>query len=474
MPKPTTQFLCSKCGDTFPKWLGKCPSCGEWNTINKFHESKTVDEKKGNITEGVDLFNTSTETSSLSTSITENRISTNISEVDRVLGNGFFLGSFILFGGSPGVGKSTLSLQIFMNINNAFYFSGEESRDQVLSRKKRIIPNPESNKDVAAPDRAPLHQSLHHSQPEKTIFSTNSLEDICETVIKNKPRFVIIDSIQMISREGVGMGQITQIRENAEVLLKLAKSTGTTVCVIGHITKSDEIAGPKILEHLVDVVLYLEGDRGSELRILRSTKNRFGSTQEVGVFEMTNGGLMELKNPSKFFLAERADNAAGSAITVVREGARNFLMEIQALTVKTNFGLPRRTSHGIDLSKLHLLLAVISKFTPFKCDQSDAYLNVVGGLKIKEPASDLAVCAAILSSCTQKEISTDMVIMGEVGLSGEVRHVTALETRLRETEKLGFKKAIVPRIPKGLTPPKHLKIMEVRSIGELMQELFGK
>ena len=451
--KTTSQYLCSECGETFSKWMGKCSSCNSWNTINEFKESKINAKGKSSV-RGIDLLTLKNENKSTIKNHAHQRISTNITEVDRVLGDGFFPGSLILFGGSPGVGKSSLSLQVFANVEGAFYFSGEESREQVLSRAKRMFP------DVS-----------HEIQNQSNIFATNSLEDLFETISKNKPVFVVVDSIQTISSESSSFGQVSQIRENAEALLKLSKSTGTSILVIGHVTKSDEIAGPKMLEHLVDAVLYLEGEKSSEIRILRSTKNRFGSTQEVGIFEMTGSGLKELKNPSEFFLSERADNAFGSVVSVVREGARNFLIEIQALTVKTNFGFPRRTAHGTDLSKLHLLLAVISKFTPFKCEASDVYLNVVGGLRIHEPSTDLAICSAILSSFVQKEVPADTIVLGEVGLSGEVRHVAALETRLREADKLGFRKAITPPL-KSVSAPKKLEVVEVRSVKELMSELF--
>ena len=448
-----SQYLCSECGETYAKWVGKCSSCHSWNTVNEFKEAK-LQTKSGSI-KGVDLASLKDREHSNSPSPhLHQRIPTNIGEVDRVLGEGFLPGSFILFGGSPGIGKSSLSMQIFMQISGSFYFSGEESRQQVISRTQRMYP---------AYSKEALSK-LH-------IFASNSLEDVFETVTKHRPPFAVIDSIQTICSESGSFGQISQIRENAEALLKLSKTTGTTILVIGHVTKSDEIAGPKILEHLVDAVLYLEGEKNSEIRILRSTKNRFGSTQEVGIFEMTGEGLKELKNPSEFFLAERAEKAFGSVISVVREGARNFLIEIQALTVKTNFGLPRRTAHGTDLSKLHLLLAVISKFTPFKCEMADVYLNVVGGLKIHEPATDLAICSAILSSFAQKEIPADTIILGEVGLSGEVRHVAALESRIKEAEKLGFKRAITPSL-KNINKPKKLTVVEVRSVKDLMRELF--
>jgi DNA repair protein RadA/Sms len=456
MKKSPTQYLCTECGDTFAKWMGKCPSCGSWNTLKEFRESKIKDAKGGTLSAGVDLVTKEKTGESKPTQLPE-RISTGIHEIDRVLGGGFFPGSLTLFGGSPGVGKSTMSLQIFLNFLKrqtckAFYFSGEESEDQVLHRAERL--------------------GKINDTGRSSIFSTNSLEDIIQTVEKNKPDFIVVDSIQMVGLENARLGNLSQIKINAEVLLKLAKTTGTTVFLIGHVTKSDEIAGPRVLEHIVDTTMQLEGERNSEIRILRSPKNRFGSTLEVGVFEMQGTGLRELKNPSEFFLAERAENAFGSVITVMREGARNFLIEIQALTVKTNFGLPRRTSHGVDLSKLHLLLAVISKFTPFPCDNFDAYINITSGMKVQEPASDLSILAAILSSRAQKEIPAHTIVLGEVGLSGEVRSVSNLEARLREAEKLGFTNAIVPQLRSPLKLKK-MKIQEVKTVSQLVKVLFA-
>ena len=453
MPKTLVQFLCSECGDTFPKWLGKCPSCGGWNTIKEFRESKIASTSGTKISGGKNLAKADLDSGGLDIG-NVSRFSTGILEVDRVIGDGFFPGSLVLFGGAPGIGKSTLALQIFLKLENSLYFSGEESLEQVFSRVERI--------------------GAGKTNLENRIFSTNLLEDICTTIEQARPPLAVVDSIQMVGTETSSLGQLSRLRENTEILLRLAKTTGTTILMIGHITKSDELAGPKILEHIVDTVLRLEGDRGSEVRILRSSKNRFGSTTEIGVFEMRGDGLVELKNPSEFFLAERAENAFGSAISVVREGARNFLLEIQVLTVKTNFGQPRRTSSGIDPSKFHLLLAVISKFTPFQCDSFDAYTSVVGGLRVREPAADLAICAAILSSRAEKEIPADTVILGEVGLSGEIRSVSNLGLRLHEAEKLGFRHAIVPRIREKMKMPKNLKIVEVRSIGELMKEILKK
>ena len=472
MAKNNENWFCTECGDTFGKWSGQCPSCKEWNTIKEFRETKIAGKKsKG----GKDLRKDAlSERENPAKFQIKERISSGISEVDRVLGGGFFPGSLVLFGGSPGVGKSTLSLQIFhrvaghsAGISDAMYFSGEESVEQIMNRAERIT-NPLASRKAGEKE----------NNFAGNIFSTNSLEDICETIVKTAPKFAVIDSIQMIGSADSRFGTISQIKESAETLLQVAKSTGTTILLIGHVTKNDEIAGPKVLEHIVDAVLLLEGDNTSEVRILRSPKNRFGSTLEVGVFEMREAGLFELQNPSEFFLAERAENASGSAISVVREGSRNFLMEIQVLTLKTNFGQPRRTASGINLAKFHLLLAVVSKFTPFKCGDYDAYLSIVGGMKIKEPAADLAICAAILSSRTEKEIPADTIVIGEVGLAGEVRSVGQLERRLLEAEKLGFKKAIVPkfRLSASLKINKKLKIkvLEVKNVGELVKILFRK
>lgn len=456
MAKKSENFICTECGDNFAKWFGKCPSCNAFNTVKEFKEAKLMSGDKKS-TAGNDLTQDAGQETLASTQNQE-RILTDISEVDRVLGNGFFPGSIVLFGGQPGIGKSTLALQIFGKVSldkKAFYFSGEESVQQINNRAKRLMKEVPANFD-------------------KQLFSTNSLEDIVTTVGRNTPDFIVVDSIQMIGLSGSSFGSMSQIRENAEVLVKLAKTTNTIILLIGHVTKADELAGPKVLEHLVDTVLSLEGEKNSEIRLLRSPKNRFGSTQEVGVFDMQENGLQELQNPSEYFLAERAENASGNAICAVREGVRNFLMEVQVLTVKTNFGNPRRTASGVSMSKFHLLLAVISKFTPFKCESVDAYCNVVGGFKIQDPAADLAICAAILSSRAEKEIPADTIVFGEVGLSGEVRRVPNMESRLSEAQKLGFEKIICPRMPKGQKIPAGTNIIEIRNIQELAKVVLGK
>lgn len=456
MAKNNTTFLCTECGDSFPKWYGKCPNCNEWNTIKEYKEPQLKKYAGSESKNGVDLIDQQKTASTSDKKPLSERTSTGISEVDRVLGGGFFAGSLTLFGGSPGIGKSTLSLQIFLdflknNKEKSFYFSGEESFDQVFHRAKRLSSDSEVLEKL-----------------KSNLFSTNSLEDVIQTVEKHNPSFAIVDSIQMIGLENARLGNLAQIKINAEVLLKLAKSTNTTIVVIGHVTKDDEIAGPKALEHIVDTVLQLEGERNSGIRLLRASKNRFGSTLEVGVFEMQSKGLIELLNPSEFFLSERAENAFGSVITVMREGARNFLTEIQALTVRTHFGLPKRTSHGIDLSKMHLLLAVISKFTNLSCDGFDAYINITSGMKVKEPACDLAILVALLSSRAEKEISANTIILGEVGLSGEIRSVPDLLPRLKEAEKLGFTKAIIPKQREKLNSLKKIKVIEIKTIKEMV------
>lgn len=470
--KKDITFLCKECGDDFSMWYGKCPSCGAFNSLAEFREAK-IDVGKTD-KEGVDLV--------LEKGIggkgqgvgTIDRLETGISEFDRVLGGGLFPGALILFGGHPGIGKSTLALQVFALVEGSMYFSGEESQAQVMNRLQRLT----QKETLASSSLARVSSDPNLDCPIKSgndngkIFSTNSIEDVVMTVQKHKPPLVVIDSIQMIGREGGNFGSQTQIRENAEVLLKLAKTTGSVILLIGHVTKNDELAGPKVLEHLVDTVLYLEGDRNTDLRILKSPKNRFGSTMEVGVFQMQSQGLMALENPSEFFINQRLPGSHGSSITVVREGVRNFLLEIQALTIKTNFGNPRRTAHGVDISKLHLLLAVVSKFTPFKCYEYDTYLNVVGGMRVQDPASDLAICASIISSRLEQEIPADTILFGEVGLSGEVRSIPHIESRIHEAAKLGFKNIITPRIPKGVEIKGKTEIHEVSSVGAIVKILW--
>jgi len=445
MPKKTVHFVCNQCGESFLRWMGKCTACGAFNTLQEFRE--TAVEKTA--IKGINL----TEKNEKSSVLPEEkpRIKTHIDELDRVTGGGFFPGSLVLFGGHPGVGKSSLALQIFSAVPDAMYFSGEESREQVLHRSKRL--------QIA-------------EKKWRDIFSTHSVEDIVETTAKEKPSVVIVDSIQMVGLSHSNFGSVSQIRDNAEIFLKLAKSSGSVIILIGHVTKNDELAGPKMLEHMVDLVLHLEGERQTGIRLLRSPKNRFGSAQEIGVFEMRNEGLMPLKNPSDFFLAERLPGSPGSTITAVREGNRNLLLELQGLSARTNFGQPRRTASGFDIAKFHLLLAVVSRFTPFGCEAFDAYANVVGGLRISDPAADLALIAAVLSSRIGKEISADTMIFGEVGLGGEIRRVPHAESRILEAEKLGFKRVICP--PEKFENKTKIHVEKVHRISDLIRILWPK
>ena len=444
-------FFCTECGENVFKFCGKCPNCGEFGTIRESRLPKPSGEKK--IRAGKNLADEELE--NVEKSLEKTRLSTRISEVDRVLGGGFFSGSAVLFGGHPGIGKSTLALQIFLRISDSFYFSGEESRDQIASRASRIDDSKNTQNEISS-----------------RIFATHSIEDIIETISKLAPKLAIIDSIQMVGLENASFGTTAQIRENAEILVRAAKKTGTAILIIGHVTKNDELAGPKILEHLVDAVLYLDGEAHSEMRILRSIKNRFGSTLEIGIFEMRENGLAEVINPSEFFLASRPEKSSGSAISAVREGGRNFLLELQVLTTKTNFGQPRRTASGVSLSKFHLLCAVISKFSPFKMDNFDAYLNVVGGFKVVDPAADAAIAASIASSRAEKDIPASTAIFGEVGLSGEIRPVSQFGSRVQECAKLGFKKIICPPLPPKFSAPETIELKPVRNIAELLREIF--
>lgn len=451
MAKKDTTYVCTECGNDFAKWSGQCAACGEWNTLKEFREAKSS-KADGKKSQGLDLMMVEIPESTQG----KEKFSSGISEVDRVLQEGFFPGSVMLLGGNPGVGKSTLALQLFLQQEGAMYFSGEESREQVKARAKRLS------------EKTP-HKTYHDTSLQR-IFSSHALEDILTTIQKHQPLLAVIDSIQMVGLSGAGLGNMQSIRENAELLVKVAKTTGTALIIIGHVTKNDEIAGPKILEHVVDGVLYFEGDNETGLRMLRASKNRFGSTHEVGVFEMVEEGLREVQNPSEYFLQQRPENSAGACISVVREGTRSFVIELQALTVKTNFGLPRRTSHGIDLSRVHLMLAVLSKFTAFPAESLDGYVNIVGGLRVKDPALDLALCAAFLSSRNNKPLPATTIVLGEVGLSGEIRSVGNLQQRLEESARLGFSQAYIPfHNRETIKAPKGMELVKLHNVGDLLK-----
>jgi len=425
MARSLTRYVCQQCGSAQAKWMGRCPDCGEWNTlVETVVESRQRGAPRSYVAP-------SSEPQPLPAVVSNgvDRFPLQMTELDRVLGGGIVPGSAVLVGGDPGIGKSTLLLQVANMVATAgqrvLYVSGEESVRQIKMRAQRLG----------------IHSELLF------LLAETSLEVILHHMEQMKPDLAIVDSIQSVyvDRVDSAPGSVTQVRECASDLLRVAKADGMPVFLVGHVTKSGAIAGPRVLEHIVDTVLYLEGERYHTYRLLRSVKNRFGSTNEVGVFEMTEAGLCEVSNPSEVFLAERMPNAPGSAITVMMEGTRPLLVEIQALTSTTSFGLPRRTANGIDLNRLLLLSAVLSKRLGLRLSDQDIFINVVGGLRINEPAADLAVALAIASSYHNRPVPADLVIVGEIGLSGELRSVGQVSRRLNEAARLGFRRCLVPK-----------------------------
>ena len=408
-------FFCKECGYESSKWMGQCPGCKEWNT---FVEEPVV--KKGS--SYVKKKATDREPSKLSdiSLETEDRTNTGIEEFDRVLGGGIVSGSLVLVGGDPGIGKSTLLLQVCKNLANmgksVLYVSGEESLKQIKLRANRI---------------GEIGESF-------SLLCETDLDIIEEVIKKYKPEVVVIDSIQTMYRSDISSapGSVSQVRESTNTLMQLAKGLSISIFVVGHVTKEGVVAGPRVLEHMVDTVLYFEGDRHATYRVLRGVKNRFGSTNEIGVFEMMEYGLKEVKNPSEFMLMGRPENASGSVITCSVEGTRPILLEIQALVARTNFGFPRRTSAGTDANRVNLLMAVLEKRAGLQINDCDAYVNITGGLKINEPALDLGIIMAVVSSYKNRAVDSEMVVFGEVGLSGEIRSVSNIEQRIAECEKL--------------------------------------
>ena len=408
--KSSTIYLCENCGNEFSVWAGKCSMCGEWNTLKevKFQNSLAKSRESRTITvERISDIKLSD----------ANRYVTGIGEFDRVLGGGIVPGSIILLGGEPGIGKSTLLLEVADKVNHTYYVSAEESPAQIKLRAER----------------------LGIVKSKISLSSESDVEGILKEATKLKPDLLIIDSIQTIFTNAYDStpGSLVQVRECGVILQQFAKSSGIPVMIIGHVTKEGNLAGPRILEHLVDVVLYLEGERFNDARIIRGVKNRFGATNEVGIFSMQEKGMIEIKNPSELFLAERK-NSPGSVITITLEGSRPILVEIQALVLPTNFGYPKRTSSGFDLNRLSLLAAVLSKHTTINLSNYDIYLNVIGGLKLSEPAVDLAVCAAIISSYKNKSLPQGLCFFGEVGLLGEIRKVLRQKDREKEAKSLGY------------------------------------
>lgn len=444
LPKNTSiVYVCSNCEAQFTKWIGRCLECGKWGTLQETMADRA--KKPGAVPQypSVDMRGLHDEGAKDVT-----RTVTGIDELDRVLGGGIVPGSLILLGGEPGIGKSTLALQLSLLISKSVYISGEESVDQIQLRARRITAK---------------------QSPGLKLANTTNVDRIITTLEKEKPTLAIIDSIQTISSDEVEgePGNITQIRACTTKLLDAAKRTNIAILLVGHVTKDGVMAGPRTLEHLVDTVLYFEGERHHNLRILRAVKNRFGSTNEVGMFDMTETGLIEVKNPSAVLLAERGDNMPGSIVTCLIEGTRPLLVEIQALVNKTTFGYPIRKASGFDINRLHVLIAVLQKRAGLNLAQYDIHINVVGGIEATEPGADLAVCLAIASAYKDKAAGADLAVFGEIGLGGEVRSVRHLEKRIHECEQLGMKRIIIPHSAKPVKTGK-IKLITVRNIQELI------
>ncbi len=458
MPKTHTRYVCQQCGRVSAGFMGRCPQCGEFNSMVEEIVADEPIRAKG-AARGLSGRSAPRRLSEVS-SEAEDRIPVPIGEFARVLGGGIVPGSIVLVGGDPGIGKSTLLLQLALEMANrlrVLYVSGEESERQIKMRAARIMPE----------SKSPANLFL--------VTETN-LDTIFEHVQATKPDLLIVDSIQTVYLPEMesAAGSVSQVRESANRLRELAKSSGPAVFVIGHVTKEGTIAGPRVLEHIVDTVLYLEGDRFQAYRLLRSVKNRFGATAEVGVFEMVERGLAEVTNPSEAFLAERMVNAAGSAIAVTMEGTRPLLVEVQGLTSPTQFGNARRTPNGVDINRLLMIAAVLTRRMNLRLVEQDIFVNVVGGIKIDEPAADLAIAAAVASSMKDAPIRADTVLIGEIGLAGELRMPGQMPVRLREAAKLGFKNAIVPkRLRKGEPWPQDIEIVEARSLHQALEAAFG-
>ena len=461
--KSHTRYVCQQCGRVAASYMGKCPQCSAFNSmVEEVIHEEPVNKGPANVRglSGRSIPRPIDEVGGDA----EDRVHLPIGEFSRVLGGGIVLGSIVLIGGDPGIGKSTLMLQMAMEMANShrvLYVSGEESERQIKMRAVRLL---------ASHDKKELPKNL-------LLVTETNLEVILNHVNELKPDLLIVDSIQTVylSELDSSAGSVSQVRECASHLRELAKSSGVSVFLIGHVTKEGAIAGPRVLEHIVDTVLYLEGDRFQAYRLLRSVKNRFGATAEVGVFEMREGGLIEVTNPSEAFLAERLVNAAGSTIAVTMEGTRPILVEIQGLTSPTQFGNARRTPNGIDFNRLLLISAVLTRRVGLKLSEQDVFVNVVGGIQIDEPAADLAIAAAIASSWKDMPVRAEAVLIGEIGLAGELRMPGQMVARLREAQKLGFKTAIVPKAIRQVEAyPKGIEIVEVRSLDQALNVALKK
>ena len=450
MAKAKTVFFCTSCGNETPKWQGRCPGCGAWNTLEEHIEKPAAVGRPKSAPVG--MSRTPQRLSQVDTD-TEIRFSTGMGELDRVLGGGAVAGSLVLVGGAPGIGKSTLLLQIcdcLCQGRTVLYVSGEESERQLKLRAVRL---------------GVVTEQLY-------ILSETRLSDILEAVEGCKPDILIVDSIQTLYNEDneSSPGSVSQVKDCTMSLMHLSKSRGVTVFVVGHINKDGNIAGPKVLEHMVDCVLYFEGDPNTSYRLLRAAKNRFGSTNEIGVFEMMDSGLSEVPNPSQMLLAGRPEGAPGTCVACVMEGTRPVLAEVQALVTRTTFNVPRRAADGFDFNRAVLLMAVAEKRAGMKLNVFDAYINVIGGLRLDEPGADLPVVLAVASSYRDQPVADDLVAIGEVGMTGEIRSVSHMNQRLQEVSRLGFKKCIIPKggaekleIPEGLT------VYRVRNLREAIE-----
>lgn len=455
MAKSKVVFECQHCGYQSPRYLGKCPQCGSWNSMVEIRQEKNNDRRtRASIT------GEKTKPTKIADVVPkkEPRVRTQLGELNRVLGGGVVPGSLVLIGGDPGIGKSTLLLQVSQQLaasgGKVLYVSGEESAEQIKMRAQR----------------------LGSIDTEFYLYAETDMSEISRAIENLTPDYVIIDSIQTMTQPDVTSvaGSVSQVRETTAELLKIAKTNGIAIFIVGHVTKEGAIAGPRMLEHMVDTVLYFEGEKHHSFRILRAVKNRFGSTNEIGIFEMHENGLQEVANPSQVFLEERLEGATGSAIVVAMEGSRPILVEIQALVTPTMFGNAKRTTTGLDFNRVSLIMAVLEKRAGLLLQNQDAYLKAAGGVKLNEPAIDLSVAVAIASSYKEKGTSPTECFIGEIGLTGEIRRVSHIEQRVKEVQKLGFKKVYLPKNNlTGWEPPKGIEVVSVATLAETLKRVFG-
>ena len=451
MAKAKNVFYCKECGYESAKWVGQCPGCKGWNT---FVEEPVVKRATAGANKDRRIQIEPTKLSNVNCD-TDERFSTSFGELDRVLGGGIVVGSLVLVGGDPGIGKSTLLLQMCKELasrhKNVLYISGEESLKQIKMRASR----------------------LSYSEGDLLLLSETNLDLIEDAIKKINPDVVIIDSIQTMFREDIGSapGSVSQVRETTHSLMQIAKGMGISIFIVGHVTKEGVVAGPRVLEHMVDTVLYFEGDNHASYRILRAVKNRFGSTNEIGVFEMRNVGLVEVTNPSEYMLQGRPEGESGSIVTCAMEGTRPIMVEVQALVCQTNFNMPRRTAAGTDYNRVNLLLAVVEKRLGLQLASCDAYINVAGGMKINEPALDMSIILAVMSSYKNRPLDGKTIAFGEVGLTGEVRSVNQAEQRVIEAMKMGYETCILPQVNKEVIDIKGIKLIGIKTLRDLPQFL---